>query len=358
MASYNASSPLLALPRELRDDILGYLSLPAYVYTSTTTKDTHNLYQSRRSSGETYVDTRICLPSHPPANILGTCRQLRQECLEHHVRLLNSQPPEKLKSTEEKPMSNVLAARLGAEFAEEAERACDDGTLRITLEIQRSLRGPHGYYTPVRDELSPRFLALLPLMNKARKLRLTIWPGYDWWNGGPQPFYDKRGNARINPGEAAKPNAASVAISTVLQQLPHVEELVVDVLMQAEDGGRWDLPDRKWENLQPWLDSPITPNVGQALKKINRNLTGFWKATEPEPFYVQHEMRQGSGNTWKVERKGDMVTVSHQYPTLLLFVPRSPSIQPTMKSFLDTGNGEDLEFFKALAVQESYVRTD
>jgi hypothetical protein len=29
-----------------------------------------------------------------------------------------------------------------------------------------------------------------------------------------------------------------------------------------------------------------------------------------------------------------------------------------MKSFLDTGNGEDLEFFKALAVQESYVRTD
>jgi hypothetical protein len=306
MASHNASPPLLALPRELRDDILGYLNLPAYVYTSTTIKDTHHLYQSRRSSGETYVDTRICLPSHPPANILGTCRQLRQECLEYHVRLLNSQPSEVPKNSE----SNVLAARLGAEFAEEAERACDDGTLRITLEIQRSLRGSHGYYIPVRDELSPRFLALLPLMNKARKLRLTIWPGYDWWNG-PQPFYDKRGNARINPGEAAKPNAAFVAISKVLQQLPHVEELIVDVLMQAQDGGRWDLPDRKWENLQPWLDSPITPNIGQALKKINRNLTVFWKATEPEPFYVQNEMRQGSGNTWKVKRKGDMVTVSY-----------------------------------------------
>jgi hypothetical protein len=309
MAFHNASSPLLALPRELRDDILGYLTLPAYVYTSTTTKNTHNLYQSRRSSGDTYVDTRICLPSHPSPNILGTCKQLREEALEHHVRLLKSMSPGAYKSSGEKPMSNVLAARLGAEFAEEAERACDDGTLRITLEIQRSLRGPHGYYLPVRDELSPRFLALLPLMNKARKLRLTIWPGYDWWNGGPQPFYDKRGNARINPGEAAKPNAASVAIEKILAQFPRVEELVVDVLMQAEDGGRWDLPDRKWENLQPWLDNSITPNVGQVLKKVNRNLIGFWRATEPEPFYVQHEVRQGSGNTWKVEREGDMVTV-------------------------------------------------
>jgi hypothetical protein len=313
MASHNASSPLLALPRELRDDILEYLSLPAYVYTSTTTKNTHNLYQSRRSSGETYVDTRICLPSHPPANILGTCRQLRLESLEQHVRLLNSRPSQKPKTSEKKPMSNVLAERLGAEFAEEAERACDDGTLRITLEIQRSLRGPHGYYIPVRDELSPRFFALLPLMHKARKLRLTLWPGYDWWNGGPQPFYDKRGNARSNPSEAAKLNTASVAISKVLAQLPHIEELIVDVLMQAEDGGRWDLPDRKWEKLQLWLDSPITPNVGQALKKINRNFTGFWKVTEPEPFYVQHEVRQGSGKTWKVESKGDMVTVC--YPT-------------------------------------------
>jgi hypothetical protein len=29
-----------------------------------------------------------------------------------------------------------------------------------------------------------------------------------------------------------------------------------------------------------------------------------------------------------------------------------------MKSFLDTGNADDLEFFQALAVEESYVRTD
>jgi hypothetical protein len=29
-----------------------------------------------------------------------------------------------------------------------------------------------------------------------------------------------------------------------------------------------------------------------------------------------------------------------------------------MKSFLDTGNEEDLQFFEALAIEESYVRTD
>jgi hypothetical protein len=206
-------------------------------------------------------------------------------------------------------LSNVLAERLGTEFAEEAERACDDDTLRITLEVQRQLRGAHGYYIPARDDMSPRFLALLPIMERTRKLRLTIWPGYDWWNGGPPVFIDKRGNARINPGEVGRPNAASVAISRVLKYFPHVEELNVDVLMQASDGGHWDLPDKKWDNVQPWLDAPVMPNIGDTLKKITRKLTGFWRKSDPEPFYIQHEIRQ-SGDTWKVDRKGDMGTVS------------------------------------------------
>jgi hypothetical protein len=307
MTSPDSPSRLLVLPRELRDEILGYLTLPQYVYTSSSKPDTRNLYNSRQASMDTYVDTRIYLPSRPPTNILATCRQLRQEFLEH--RLLNSKITAPSQKSEERPLSNVLAERLGSEFAEEAERACDDDNPRITLEVQRQLRGPHGYYIPTREDMSPRFLALLPIFSTTRKLRLTIWPGYDWWHGGPQVFIDKRGNARINPGEAAKPNAASVAISRVLQCFPQVEELSVDVLMQASDGARWDLPDKKWENVQPWLDAPITPTVGETIRKVTRTLTGFWKMSDPEPFYIQHEIRQ-SGNTWKVDRKGDMGTVS------------------------------------------------
>lgn len=302
-------SPILTLPRELRDEILGYLTLPRYVYTSSSTKDTKNLYKTRQSKIDTYVDTRIYLPSRPPANVLATCRQLREECLERHLHYLNQATFAIPLNPEKRPLSNVVAERLGTEFAEESERACDDGTLRITLEIQRQIRGAHGYYIPTREDMSPRFLAMLPIIEKTKKLRLAIWPGYDWWNGGPQVFFDKRGNTRINPGEAGKPNAASVAISRVLQYFPNVEELNVDVLMQASDGGRWDLPDKKWENVQPWLDAPVTPNMGEALKKVTRKLTGFWKTSEPEPFYIQHETRQSS-NTWKVDRNGDMGTVS------------------------------------------------
>ncbi|KAI4930383.1 hypothetical protein J4E85_005010 [Alternaria conjuncta] len=336
MPSSNTASPLLALPRELRDEILGYLILPQYVYTSTSIEDTQHLYRSRQIPLDTYVDTRIYLPSRPPPNVLATCRQLREECLEH--RLLLSRVTPTTPDSEEQPLSNVVAERLGTEFAEEAERACDDDALRITVEVQRQLRGAHGYYVPTREEMSPRFLALLPIIGRTKKLRLAIWPGYDWWNGGPQVFIDKRGNARVNPGEAAKPNAASVAISRILQYFPHVEELSVDVLMQASDGGRWDLPDKKWENVQPWLDAPVTPAVGETVRQVTRKLTGFWKTSEPEPFYIQHEVRQ-SGNTWKVDRKGDMGT-------------------PTMKSFCDTGNDADMEFLRSLVVEESFVRND
>jgi len=45
------------------------------------------------------------------------------------------------------------------------------------------------------------------------------------------------------------------------------------------------------------------------VRQVTRKLTGFWKTSEPEPFYIQHEIRQ-SGNAWKVDRKGDMGTVS------------------------------------------------
>src|SRR5947209_3544052 len=92
MATSSPLPPLLAIPRELREEILQYLTLPEYVYTSTTTASTHNLHRARKAE-KTYIDTRISFPSRLPANILATCRQLRQECLEHHAHLLNSVSP-------------------------------------------------------------------------------------------------------------------------------------------------------------------------------------------------------------------------------------------------------------------------
>ncbi|KAF2849148.1 hypothetical protein T440DRAFT_480317 [Plenodomus tracheiphilus IPT5] len=329
------SSPFLALPRELRDEVVGYLTLPAYVYTSSTTTDTDTFGRSRRGE-KTYIDTRIYLPSRLPANILATCRQLRHECLDHHAHRLNSNATPISAYPSKKPMSAILAERLGTEFMEDAERACDDQVPRVTIEVGRRVRGAMGYAVPTRDELSPRFLALLPLMQRARKLRVDVWPDYEWWNGGPQPLTDKYGNLRASVPQVSNPNTVTVAIGRILEQLPYVEELMIDVLMQGSEGGRWDLPDRKWENIQPWLDTPITVR-GQTLKKLTRRLTAFAKSSVPEPFYTQLETHKGAGPLWKVERKGDMLT-----PTL-----RSYCIEP-----------EDLEYFASLVIEESFERID
>ncbi|KAI8932653.1 hypothetical protein NX059_010149 [Plenodomus lindquistii] len=329
------ASPFLELPRELRDEVLGHLTLPPHVYTSSTNADTESFYRLRQGE-KTYVDTRIYLPSRPPANILATCRQLRQESLEHHTLRLNSTQPPVAADLQEKQMSAILATRSGTEFMEEAERACDDGLLRVTLDVERKLRGPMGYVVPTRDELSPRFLALLPLMQRARKLKLDIWPGYEWWNGGPQPLTDKYGNLRANVANVSKPNAATVAIGRVLEQIPHVEELAIDVLMQGQEASSWDLPDRKWENIQPWLDISITLR-SQTLKKVTRRLVAFVKASTPEPFYTQLETRQNTGPIWKVERKGDMLT-------------------PTMRTLCHSP--DDFEYFASLVTEESFERID
>lgn len=208
-------------------------------------------------------------------------------------------------------MSNILAERLGDEMSETAERTCDDGTLRITIEVQRQQRGNMGYFVPIRDELSPRFLALLPLMNTTRKLRLVIWPGFDWWNGSIAQKTRRTDNPKIHTSLPPSPpviDAASFAIERILEYLPAVEELTLDVLIHVSDAGRWDLPDNKWEQVQPWLDGSISTKGGKALKKVVRKLSWVWNSAKPEAFYTQVETRQDSGMSWKVERWGDMRT--------------------------------------------------
>ncbi|OAL56261.1 hypothetical protein IQ07DRAFT_637729 [Pyrenochaeta sp. DS3sAY3a] len=293
----DALPPILLIPRELREEILGYLTLAPYVFTSTTSASTRNLHRSRKVQ-DTYVDTRIYLPCRLPMNILATCRQLRQEALEHQAHRLNSRLPQPQQaSEEEKPRSNELAERLGDETMEGAERAYDDGTLRFTIEVQRKQLGFAGYFMPTRSELSPRFRALLPLMEKARKVKIIILAGFDWWSGSLPRSPD---STQLNP--------ASIAIGKILDCLPTIEELRVDVLMEASDMARWDLPYQKWDKVLPWLNGPVSANLPSTntLNKVSRGLGFIWRQARGEFFLRQTETRLPAESTWDIVRKGDM----------------------------------------------------
>lgn len=302
MAS-DALPPILLLPRELRDEIFGHLTLAAYVFTSTSSTNTRNLYRTRKVE-DTYIDTRIYLPCRLPTNILATCRQLRQEGLEHQNHRLNSRLPQPQKAPEEdRPRSNALAERLGDETIEAAERAYDDGTLRFTIEVQRNHLGFAGFFMPTRNELSPRFKGLLPFMEKARKAKIIVLAGYDWWSGSiPR---SSRGS------DCPQLNHASIAIGKILEHLPAVEELCVDVLMHAADMARWDLPYPKWEKVLPWLDGSVSVPRANTLNKIARGLGVVWTSVKPEFILSQTETRRPADSIWEIVRKGDMCTVGH-----------------------------------------------
>jgi hypothetical protein len=310
------SISLLSLPRELRDDIIGYLVLPHFVYTSSDKPNTANLHRSKVQAN-TFVDTRISLPCRISPNVLGVCQQLRDECLQYHHHMLASLPPASTHSqqAEAKPTSNLLAELLGQEVEEQAERL-GDHHLRITLEAQRPQRSQFGYAVPVREDPSPRFLALLPLMQRVRKLRLVVWPGYEWWNGSrPRAYTKVNGRMRIDQDAPTKPDAVSFAIGKILLRLPAVEELQVDILAHVGDVSRWDLPDQLWTNIQYWLDGPITSEGGHALRKVERKLAAVWNTKLIETIYEQQERKIDEQGTWHVKRHGDAKTVSSDKST-------------------------------------------
>jgi hypothetical protein len=336
-------STLLSIPRELREGILHQLTLPPTVYTSSAKVDTKPPPQTgSRKSEETFIDTRIYLPSRPPANLFSTCRQLRQECLELHAHLLNSAAAHKSKQSTPEAASITKAAEMsGTELDEAAERTGDDGvTLRLALEVQRPHRNAFGFSVPSREDLSPRFLALLPLMKDARKLKMVVWPGFDWWNGPPrvsplelwrqrkallkstsadqtgQNQQQREAGSVSASNTAPKVDAVTVAVGKILAQLPAVEELELSVFIATGDLFRWDLPDVKWEKIQPWLDAPISKTVGKHLRKVTTSLTSVWQWPESDvagqqPFYVQKEVRDAvARNKWCVERQAGWRAVS------------------------------------------------
>lgn len=211
--------------------------------------------------------------------------------------------------------SSGLATRENSELEEISERAKDDGSVRITLELARPIRTNMGAYIPNRESPSPCFMALLPLLSRVKKIKFVVWGAYDWWKG-PQQLYVRaekserplvkrtssdqtdevlstRKNAcSVTPVPASsKPNPLSIAIDVIMKHLPLVEEVKVDVLIYAGDYWNWDLPDNRWEGIQGWLDGTIYSHEGKKLKKVYKRLI----ACEPTPpargvtFYHQLE---------------------------------------------------------------------
>jgi hypothetical protein len=313
---------LLGLPRELRDEIIGHLTLPALVYTSS---DRVSLPRFPADPKD-FVDTRIYLPCRISPNALAVCRQLREECLQYHNRTLASLASSS--PTVQCDPSSISSEREGKEddIEEEAERL-GDRHVRITMVVQKASRGPFGYVVPAREELSPRFLNLLPLMQSTKKLRLVVWAGVDWWNGArPRAFVKVNGRMKIDESAPLQPDLVSVAIGKVLEHLPAVEELEVELLAHVGELSRWDLPELAWANIQYWLDGPIVRGAGQNLKNVKRRLAGVWNAELVEAIYEQQETRVDGDATWHVKRHGDMRTVSRVGSPVLMDPANSCSL--------------------------------
>lgn len=347
-------SPFFQIPLELREEILSHLLQPQYVHTSSATPDTHSLHRHNKAA-PTYVDTRIYVPSRMPNNILQVCKQLREETLAYHARRLNSSrhaivvDPKSPNET----TGHTLAERNNTGSDDMLERLHDDNMVRMTLEILRQHRGTMGYYTPERKELSPRFMGLKPLLCRLRKCKFTVWAGYDWWSGEstrPISKGERLDKARISRVSAdqddkatkptiwlqggarntleSRPNPLSVAIDTLLQHLPLVEEVKIDLLIHDIDYWNWDLPETWWEGISDWLDRPISPLAKGRVKKIDRRLIVVYHghARVSGTLLHQRELVQQDNTVIRVERGTRQVSgfnITNRHPDLLMLNVRS-----------------------------------
>ncbi|KAF1980106.1 hypothetical protein BU23DRAFT_2568 [Bimuria novae-zelandiae CBS 107.79] len=289
------SSPFFRVPLELREEILSHLSLPQHVHTSSSTPDTNSIHQHIRNT-PAYVDTRIYLPSRMPSSLYLVCKQLREECLAYHARRLNSSRHATVLGPNflQEIKSHTLAERNHASSDDRLERLHDDDSVRVTLEILRQSRGRN---VGERREPSPCFMGLTPLLGRLKKLKFIVWAGHDWWSGEntlpvvsvrppqtariPRVSSDQDDEVKRAPvwqrddtsvSLAPRPNPLSVAIDALLQHLPLVDEVKIDLLIHDIDYWNWDLPDTWWEGIRDWLDGPISPIAKGRVKKIDRRL--------------------------------------------------------------------------------------
>jgi hypothetical protein len=299
LTTTNTPPLLFTLPRELRDEIYQLLALPQAVISSPSKYPNRSLRRMNASGSEAHIDTRIYLPIQAPPNLIGTCRQLREECLDTISYLTNSSSIKKGKDEDPQLVREELttfACEGNTELEEIAERALDSGTVRLTLEMGRPYRTNMGAYIPEREAPSPRFLALVPLLSRMRRVKFVVWGAYDWWKGPQQryirvPKSERSLVKRTSADETdavlskrkidisiqaqsmeSKPNPLSVAIDAILEHLPMVEEVDIDVLINPGDYWNWDLPENRWEGIQGWLDNTIFSKDGKKMKRVYRRL--------------------------------------------------------------------------------------
>lgn len=324
MTSTHSQSLFLTLPRELRDEIYQLLVLPQTVMSSTSKLDDRSLRRMKASRSEAHIDTRIYLPIRAPLNLIGTCRQLREECLDTISYMINSSSIKRARDEDRQQVTaepTTSAFEDNTELEELAECATDSGIVRLTLEMARPYRTNMGAYIPNRETPSPRFLALVPLLSRVKKVKFVVWGAYDWWKGpivryirvpkSERPLV-KRTSAdetdsvlsrrKIDTSIQAqaleeKPNLLSVAIDGILQHMPMVEEVDVDALISPGDYWNWDLPEKRWEGLRGWLDVTICRPDGRKMSRVYRRLI-YCESTPPArgaTFYHQLETLGNGG---------------------------------------------------------------
>ncbi|KAF2466331.1 uncharacterized protein BDR25DRAFT_237443 [Lindgomyces ingoldianus] len=235
LSDFVSQSPLLALPRELRDEIYSYMVLPQHVYTATPKPSSHSLHRSR------------------------------------------------------------LAARLNSNLEESIESAKDDGSVRITVEILVLIRGSMGSYIPSRDKPSPRFLAMLPLLRHLKKVKFLVWGGWDFWFGPPKRRPGSGRHQKALP--SVEQNPLSIALKTLMSYLPNVEEVNIDLLMHIRDYWNLDLPDIKWAGIEGWLLEPIYQASNVHLRKVHRRLMACNADNQSATFYHKLEIRNDLGHS-------------------------------------------------------------
>lgn len=249
-----------------------------------------------------------------------------------HTRLLGSRLPATLVDNRppEETSSYQVASRNNTTDDERMERAHDEDMARITLEVCRGYRGTMGFYMPERRDPSPRFLGLVPLLGRLKMIKFTVWAGFDWWSDkgpwrGPGAIrtitarlrrtWPDQDDTILEPSRVEyDPNIVSlpqpedklfVAIGVLLQHLPLVEEVRIDVLMHLMDFVMWDFSDTQWKGIQGWLDGPVCrPDKGQ-LKKVSRRLM-LVNPTPPIPSacMLRQVETRGEGEDFFVVRRG------------------------------------------------------
>lgn len=303
----NLQSTLLTIPRELRDEIFSHIVLPEHVFTSTSRPNAQTLHQSTRNP-QAFIDTRIYLPARAPSNTLSICRQLREEFLDYICRIsdVSTIPPVPSDKPAEECQSNILAARVNQEDEDMAERRRDTGTVRITMEINRAMRGNMGFFTPVRDKVSPRFTAMNFLLRRLQKVKFVVWGAMGWWEGPAQSVIDP----------------LLVSVDEVLKLMPNVEDVDIDIFVPPREYLHWEKPEVRNEGIASWLRSSISLAKDRRFSRVDRRLMVNMPPDRMVTFYRQLEERKYDSSvpdkyTLQVSEGESMVSVENPLDSII-----------------------------------------